>query len=148
MDVARLFFGRSFSSSPQHDFGAGLGLHNLDLSAFIEGEAILDGGASGVQRIEVGGSQILPNLSAWYQYSPSRDWLINARIDWISAKVGKIDGTLWNTTVGVAYQFSRHVGVSLGYQYFNLKATVDNSNWEGGADMRYSGPLLAVTGNW
>ena len=69
-------------------------------------------------------------------------------MDWISADLGKIDGTLWNTNAGVNFQAWRHVGFDLSYQYFHLDLTVDKSDWRGGADMTYSGPVISVTANW
>ena len=147
-EVIRLFLGRSFVKNEQHDFGAGLGIHNLDLSAFIGGEIMINDVTTGYQRGNAGTSRILPNLGTWYNFSPASRWLLHGRVDWISAEIGKYDGTLWNTNVGVNFQAWRHVGFDLSYQYFNLDLTVDKSDWRGGADMTYSGPVISVTVNW
>ncbi len=146
--VARVFVGRSFIKNEQHDFGLGIGLHNLDLSAYIEGELRANGESSGVQRLEVSESAPLPNIGAWYNFSPARNWLLHGRVDWISANIGDYDGTLWNAAVGVNYQAWRNVGFDLSWQYFNLNVNVDKSDWNGGAEMTYSGPVLGVTFNW
>ena len=146
--VTRVFVGRSFIKNAQHDFGVGAGLHNLDMDAFIEGEIIIDDETTGFQRAEVGDSQPLPNIGAWYNFSPARNWLLHARVDWISANIGDYDGGMWNTNIGVGYQAWRHVGFDLSWQYFNLNLQVDKDDWKGGADMTYSGPVLAVTFNW
>lgn len=146
--VTRLFLGRSFIKNERSDFGAGIGIHNLDLDTYIEGEILVDDGGTGFHRGTAAESQILPNIGAWYLFSPARKWLLRARVDWISAKIGDYDGTLWNTNVGVNYQFARHFGVDLSYQYFNLNLTVDSSDWKGGVDMTYSGPVVALTANW
>lgn len=148
LSVTRLFLGRSFIKNERSDFGAGVGIHNLDLSAYIEGEILVNDGGTGFHRGNAAESQILPNIGAWYLFSPARKWLLRARVDWISANIDDYDGTLWNTNVGVNYQFARHFGVDLSYQYFNLNLTVDGSNWKGGVDMTYSGPVLALTANW
>ena len=148
IEISRLFLGRSFVKNQQHDFGVGLGIHNLDLSAFIEGEVIINDETTGFQRGDADASQLLPNVGAWYHYSPARKWLIHGRVDWISAKIGELDGTLWNTELGFNYQAFRHVGFDLSYQYFNLNVGVDKTDWIGGVDLRYSGPVLAVVGSW
>jgi hypothetical protein len=147
-EVIRLFVGRSFVKNEQHDFGAGLGIHNLDLSAYIGGEIMIDDVTTGYQRGNTSASQILPNLGAWYNFSPASRWLLHGRLDWISADLGKVDGTLWNTNVGVNFQAWRHVGFDLSYQYFNLDFVVDKGDWRGGADITYSGPVISVTVNW
>ncbi len=146
--VTRVFIGRSFAKNQQHDFGIGAGLHILDFSAFIEGDILIDEESSEFKRVEASKSQPLPNVGAWYNYSPARKWLLHGRVDWISASIGDYDGTLWNTSIGVNYQAFRHVGFVLSYQYFNLNLTVDKSDWKGELDLRYNGPILGMTINW
>lgn len=146
--IARVFVGRSFVLNDQNDFGVGIGIHNLDLSAFIEGEVIIDDQTTGTRRGDVKGSQILPNIGAWYNFSPASRWLLHARVDWISADIGNYDGTLWNTSAGVNFQAWDHVGFDLSWQYFNLNLNVDKRDWNGGADMTYNGPVFSVTANW
>lgn len=148
LSVARLFFGRSFIKNDRNDFGAGVGLHDLKMSLYIEGEAKFNDESTGVVRDEVDASQFLPNVGAWYNFSPARKWLIHGRVDWISASIGDIDGHMWNANAGVNYQAFRHVGFDLSWQYFNLNVNVDKNDWKGGVDMTYSGPVLAATFSW
>lgn len=146
--VTRVFIGRSLFKNDQNDLGVGVGIHNLDLSAYIEGEIKINNESTGVRKVETGASQILPNIGGWYNFSPARSWLLHSRVDWISAKIGSYDGGLWNATAGVNYQAWRHVGLDLSWQYFDLHVDVDKSDWIGGAKMTYSGPVLAVTFSW
>ena len=148
LEIVRLFLGRSFVHNEQHDFGVGVGIHNLDLSAFIGGEILADDETTGYERADVGGSQILPNIGTWYNFSPASRWLLHGRVDWISANIGDYDGTMWNANLGVNFQAWRHVGFDLSYQYFNINLNVDKSDWRGGVDMTYSGPVLGVTATW
>ena len=148
MSVARLFFGRSFIKNDQNDFGIGIGIHTLKMKAFIEGEIEIDDETTEFQRGDVDVSQPLPNIGAWYHFSPAQKWLLHARVDWIGASIGDYDGHMWNTNIGVNYQAFSHIGFDLSWQYFNLNVNVDSDDWTGGADMTYSGPVLAITGNW
>jgi hypothetical protein len=146
--VIRAFFGRIISAGPHHEFGLGLGFHWLELGAYIEGEALIDGTPSGFQRGRVDASSPLPNLGAWYYFSPSSRWLFEARLDWLEASIGDYSGGIWNSSAGVQFQASRHLGIALNYQYFSLNVDVDNDNWRGGAKLRYSGPFFGLTANW
>lgn len=147
--VTRLVIGRSFFKNKRNDFGIGIGIHNFDGTAFIEGEAITEeDGSSGFKRDEVSGSQILPNIGAWYHFSLAEKWLMHARVDWISADINGYGGHMWNTTLGVGFQAWRHVGFDLYWQYFNVQLRADKEDWRGRADMTYSGPVLAMTFNW
>ena len=148
MAITRVFIGRSFVKNQQHDFGVGVGLHNLDLAVFMEGDININDGTTDFFRGDAEKSQPLPNIGAWYNFSPARKWLIHGRVDWISADIGDYNGTLWNTNIGLNFQAFRHVGFDLSYQYFNLNLGVDDSEWQGEIDMRYSGPVLSVTLNW
>lgn len=148
MEIARLFFGRSFFKNNRHDFGVGVGIHNLDLSAYIEGDVAINDEDFEYTRDEVGFNQILPNIGAWYNFAPARRWLIHARVDWISADIGDYDGTMWNTTIGVNFQAWRHVGFDVYWQYFNLNGGAEKEDWRGRLDMTYSGPVVAMTFAW
>ena len=114
----------------------------------IEAEVIVDDETTGVQKVEAGDSQILPNIGTWYNFSPSKRWLLHSRVDWISAKIGDYDGGLWNVSAGINYQAWRNVGIDLSWQYFNLHVDVDKTGWVGSANMTYNGPVLAVTFAW
>ena len=109
---------------------------------------MLDDGSTAFRESRVSSSQPLPNVALWYNYSPKRDWLTHGRVDWISAEVGELDGTLWNVSVGVNYQAFRNFGIDLSYQYFDLDVGVDKSDWRGGVNMRYAGPVLSVVAAW
>jgi hypothetical protein len=148
LSVSRLFIGRSFFKNERNDFGIGIGIHNLKVRAFIEGEVKIDDETTDFQEGDVDESQILPNVGGWYAFSPAAKWLIHTRVDWIGASIGDYDGHMWNTNIGVNWQAFDHIGFDLSWQYFNLNVSVDSDDWTGGADMRYSGPVLGITGNW
>jgi len=62
--LARVFFGRTFSTGPQYEFGAGAGLHWMKVDIFIEGEIIIDDNSTGFHRESVDTSIPLPNIGA------------------------------------------------------------------------------------
>ncbi len=148
IEVIRLFVGRSLVKNKQHDFGLGVGLHHLDLGAFIGGEINIDDESTGFVRESVSAGAPLPNLGAWYLFSPARNWLLHARVDWLSVNIDPYDGTMWNFNAGVNFQAWRNVGFDLSYQYFDIDFGVDDDDFIGGAKMSYSGPILSITANW
>ena len=120
----------------------------MKLSAYIEGEAFINDEASGFERGAVDASAPLPNIGAWYYYSPSARWLFQARVDWLSASIGDYSGGLWNVAAGVNFQFTKHFGLELDYQFFQLNVDVDDSDWNGSAKASTSGPFVALTASW
>jgi hypothetical protein len=146
--VIRLFFGRKFSTGPRHEFGLGAGFHWLEIGAFLEGDARINNQPIGFYRDDVSASAPLPNIGGWYYFSPSKRWLIEARLDWLSASVGDYSGGILNSSVGVNFQLLKHLGVGLSYQYFRLDVDVDSNDWKGAAEINYRGPFLSLTTNW
>jgi hypothetical protein len=143
-DLVRAFFGRSFDSNPKHEFGAGLGVHKIDISAFIERNVIIS--LSDVNAVAASGP--LPNIGAWYYYSPSEKWYIGGRLDWMEVSFGDYGGGLLNTAAGANYQAWEHVGVGVKYQLFSLNADVKNDNWRGHVKKTFEGLYLYLSGNW
>ena len=73
----------------------------------------------------------VPNIGAWYRYSPSKRWLVSARVDWLSANINDFSGEIWNISAGANFQISQRIGVGVAYQYFELDGSVKQSNWIG-----------------
>jgi hypothetical protein len=146
--VARLFFGRTITSGTQFEFGLGAGFHWLELGAFLEGQALTDGGDTEFQRESVSADFPLPNIGVWYHYSWSPNWIFQTRVDWLSASVGNYSGGLWNVQAGVNGSFFRNFGIALHYNAFVLDVDVDKSDWHGKAESVQHGPFLALTATW
>ncbi len=146
--IARVFFGRTFSTSSQHEFGAGVGLHWMELDTFIKGEIIIDDDTTGFHKASVEADIPLPNVGAWYMYSWSSKWLFQARVDWLSASIGDYSGSLWNAQAGVHWQTFENLGVGLYYNNFKVDVDVDRSTWHGAVDATHRGPFLALTATW
>ena len=147
-ELIRAFFGRSFESADHHDFGVGFGLHHLELGAFIEGNAILNGNPAGFRRESVKAAAPLPNIGAWYVRSLSKRWAVRARFDWLSADVGDYDGRLINVSAGINYRLFRNVGLGLSYNFFQLDVGVDDDGWRGEVKTTYDGLFVHASGYW
>lgn len=72
-------------------------------------------------------------------------WLVQARLDWLSASIGDYSGGLWNTQVGINWQAFRHFGIGLNYNAFVVNVDIDKTDWQGKADTIQRGPFLAIT---
>lgn len=146
----RVFVGRLISSGQKHSLGAGLGIHALNVGAFIEGEIKsdnpdLDGE---FQKRRVSALIPLPNIGAWYHWAPNHKWAFIARVDWFGISIDQYSGGLWNFAPGVRYQIIKNLGLGLDYRGLLLNAKVDGDNWKGKFDMGFSGPTITVHGNF
>jgi hypothetical protein len=125
-----------------------VGLHWLQIGAYIEGEMFLNDQSSGFRRESVSADLPLPNIGAWYWRSLSPRWLLTTHVDWFNASIGDYSGSLWNAGAGINFQAWEHVGFGLSYQYFKIDVDVDKANWQGNAELTQHGPFLAVSFNW
>ena len=143
-DLTRVFFARSFDSRDDMDFGIGLGVHWLELGAFIKPDVITSFGEKSAAKV----SGPMPNIGAWYYYSPSPKWFIGGRLDWLDVSIDKYSGGIANVAVGVNYQLFKNFGLGIKYQLFRLAVDVDNDKWHGRAEFDYDGAFVYLSGNW
>lgn len=148
MQVTRVFFGRSMRTSNETELGIGLGLHVLAISAFIKGNATVDDVDAGFREEAASISQPLPNVGAWYLHAFSPQWAAHARLDWFSAEVGAYDGRIVNAAASIVYAPSKHFGVGLAYNFFELDVKIDDPDWNGSVNAQFNGPYISLNGYW
>lgn len=148
LELTRFFFARDLSNSLQHEFGLGLGLHRLEVGAGILGTIIVNGEPIVDEYKAVSATAPLPNIGAWYAYSPSEKWVFDVRVDWFEASIGEYSGGLLNSAIGANFQFHDHFGIGLKYQSFRLDLDVDKPDWHGNVTLKYEGIYFYLSANW
>ena len=147
INLYRLFVGRVISRGLKHEFGAGLGLHVLNLGPFIEGNVIVNGNENEFQRVDVSATAPLPNIALWYYFAPTEKWAFTAKVDWFSVTIDQYSGSLWHISPSVRYQIIKNFGVALDYRFFGVSAKVSEEQWDGGVKLSFSGPTVTLIGN-
>lgn len=148
VQVTRFFVGRRYRQGDQWEVGIGGGLHFLDIEAFVRGDAIVNGMPVGFLEEAVGTDGPMPNIGAWYNYSLSANWVLNARLDWLSVEVDKYDGRIINAAIGINYALFQHFGLAVSYNYFELDIGIDDGSWQGRAINRFDGGYVSLTAYW
>lgn len=148
IEITRLFFARRFREDGPHSLRLGAGFHWLSLGASLAGEATLDDLSREFRRSVVTADLPMPNIGAWYRYSPSRRWMLNMRADWLSASVDGYKGGIWNATAGASFSLWEHVSVGLNYQFFQLDGRINEDSWRGEIQTTFTGPFVYVSGYW
>ena len=148
LEVTRVVFSRRFYNEGSHDLRLAAGVHLLDLSAFIAGQARIDDMTSETRRSSNSASAPLPNIGAWYRYSTSEKWLFSLRADWLEASVDDVSGSIINLMAGVNYSLTDNFGIGLAYQRFSIDVTLRESSWRGTADVTFDGPNFFISGYW
>jgi hypothetical protein len=148
VEITRLFFARRFRDEGPHSLRLGAGFHWLRVGASLAGQATLDDLSTEFRRSAVSTDIPMPNIGAWYRYSPSRRWMFNLRADWLSASVDKYKGGIWNASAGVNYSPWDHLGLGLSYQFFELDGEIKEDNWRGEIRTEFTGPFVYLSGFW
>jgi hypothetical protein len=144
----RLYFDRKVFMRPKHEIAVGIGIHGLNIDAYIEGEARTSEGDTGFERRSVNGLIPLPNIGFSYKWLPHHRWMVGANVDWFGLTIDQYSGGLWNISPRVKFQIIENFGVGLDYRIFALNAKVDYENWNGKFDMSFSGPLISLHANF
>jgi hypothetical protein len=148
MRITRLFMSRRVLDKGPHDLRVGAGVHLLDLGVSIAGEATLDDMSREFQANVLSASFPFPNIGVWYRYSSSDRWVFHARADWLSASTSDYSGRIWNATAGADYAITKHFGVGLAYEYFELSGAIKEDNWRGDVSTRFEGFMLSIDAFW
>ncbi len=146
--VTRLFFGRTFRNIDRSELGLGIGAHILDISAYVNGNATIDGVDVGYRQERASVSAPLPNVGAWYTHAFSEKWAATLRVDWLSASVDIYDGHIINSALNVGYAVTDHFGIGLAYNFFEIDLKVNDPDWRGSILSRFDGPYISLTGYW
>ncbi|MFD1293872.1 hypothetical protein ACFQ5N_08500 [Lutibacter holmesii] len=147
IDLFRLLVGTLISTGQQHELGAGLGAHVLNIGPYIEGNAIVNNNDNEFRTASVSATAPLPNLAIWYYYAPTKKWAFTARLDWFGLTYGDYSGSLWDISPSVRYQIIKNLAVSIDYRFFKLNANVNKDVWNGSFDLSFSGPTITLIGN-
>ena len=146
----RVLVGRIISSGQKHSLGAGLGIHALNVGAFIEGNIKSDNEQidGEFRKARVSALIPLPNIGAWYHWAPTQKWALITRVDWFGLTIDQYSGGLWNVSPGIRYQIVKNFGLGLDYKFLLFSAKVNQDNWKGKFDMDFTGPTITLHGNF
>ncbi len=148
ISLYKIFVSRIISTGDQHEFAGGLGIHLLDVSAYLEGNTTVNDDELIFKRSQVSVVAPLPNIGLYYIYAPIQKLSLTARVDWFGLKIDDFGGNLWNVSPGINYQFFNHLGLGLSYKFIRVDVDVDKDNWKGNFNMSFSGPALTLYGNF
>ena len=148
MRITRLFFSRRVWDKGPHDLRLGAGLHLLDIGVSLSGEATLEDQTSEFYASVVSANFPFPDIGGWYRYSNSDRWVFHARVDWLSASTGDYSGGIWNAAAGVDFALSKHLGIGIAYQFYELDGSIKEDNWRGNIVSRFEGLTLSLDGFW
>ena len=71
-------------------------------------------------------------------------WWIATRITMVGGSYQDISAGILETSVRSGFEFSKHVGVIFGIQYFNASVTIDDDDLKTDVSYRFDGVFLGL----
>lgn len=142
--VGRALVGYSFLKNDRMELGAGLGLHYMGIDVRLSGQAQVNGRPLVAASEKADADGIMPNIGLFGSYAFNEQWLIEGRVDWLSASIDDYSGDLWRVGGAVVYQPFRHFNFGIGYDYLSFDADVDTGDWNGSIDTDLYGPSVFI----
>ena len=127
---------------------ASVGLYGLDLTYGLDaqGEITLQGEpvASRSYSEEVSVFAPLPmfGIDAWFFFTPK--WALGTKISLIGGSYKGVSALVLDTVVRVKYQVTKHVGISLGINYFNASVDIETDKLNTEVDYGFDSVALGL----
>ena len=139
--IFRISGGYSFHRSATAEFGGSFGLHITDFELAASGQG--DGPAGvGFQSDQTDQLVPLPTIGLYGSYMLSPQWMLRARVDYLSLHYDEYEGSLVNLMASVGWRFSKHFGVGIGYRYVDYEVKVSKPRFRGEVNYKFRGPSI------
>ncbi len=125
-----------------------VGIYGLDLTYGLdaEGEITLQGepvtSRSYSEEVSVFAPLPMFGLDAWFSFSPK--WALGTRMALVGGTYQDVSALVLDTVIRVKYQAWKHVGFSLGINYFNAGVVIDQPELETEVDYGFDGVVLGI----
>ena len=143
----------AFIHQPTYEVSGSLGVHYMDLSAQLSGNATVtdaNGNVSTGSFTSKRGNGTVPapviGIRAGWAVSP--EIYLEAQGQFFKADIGGYDTLLTDARANATYMFSKNFGAGIGYNVFRTTVDVDKDSFNGRLRVGYRGLLLFLTGTF
>jgi hypothetical protein len=141
----------AFIRQPTYEVSGTIGVHWLDLSVKLKGDAIItdeNGNQTSVSGETKGGSLSapLPVLGIRGGWVVSPNVYLDAQAQFFKAKINGYDGRILDVRAGATYMFTRNFGLGIGYNLFTSRVETDKQRFDGRIKLGYQGLQAFLTG--
>jgi opacity protein-like surface antigen len=138
--------GYSFLKNERSELGIGAGVHVVDFDTKLKVSGGITGiGSGSIQSDSVELTAPLPNILGFGTYAFTPKLFLEGSGGWFGLDYNDYSGNLWVLTANLEYRVTDHVGVGVGYNYFDMDLTIDKSSRKDKYDLKYKGPLVYVS---
>lgn len=139
--VLKLAYRYFFSVGERHEIAASFGFHTMDMNFEL---------ASGLLDREEDADAVapLPVVGVTGAYALGQRTRVMAIGEFFALEFDDFDGYLGDIRVTLDHDLSKHFGVGIGYNRFDLDVDLEASDFSGAVDWGYNGLMLYLRGLW
>ena len=145
LQIIPIAYSYSLIKTGKDELAATIGVHWSRLSFKAEGSATL-GTSTGTfdasNDTSAKGNLPLPLIGLRYDHHFSQSWSAGLQSAFFPVRFGNVEGDVWSARTYAEYRFSRHFGLGLAIEGFQIDVEATQGSWQGGIDYRYWGPQL------
>lgn len=143
--IYRFSYGYAFVCNEKAELGAMVGLHVIDTEV---GMGLHSTDISANYSDNVGVTAPLPDLGIWGGYAFNKKWAFTGETNYLSAKIGNIDGRLFNYNFVIRYRITPRIHAAAGYGGFHFTVTDNREKLNGTLKWGYNGPSVMLLYNF
>jgi hypothetical protein len=153
LGVYELSYEYAFIRKPNLEVAAGAGVHMMNMSIKLKGDATFtdENGVVHPAAFSTSNSNLpapFPVIGARATWAVTPNIFIEPEVQWFAFKYDAYNGNWWDARVAAKWMFMRHWGVGLGYDAFHVNVTVDKASFNGNVTLGYSGGQLMIVGSY
>jgi hypothetical protein len=151
--VYELSYEYAFLHDRDYEVAASFGVHYDKITASISGTATItepDGTvtSASAQSKSASAPAPLPVIGARGWYAATDHLLLTGQAQVFKISYQGINGSWWDLRAEATWLFNHHIGVGLGYDYFDIHASLSKTNFNGDISWGYQGLMAFVRGGF
>lgn len=141
INIVPVTYSYSFIKSDQNEFAATVGVHWSSIKFKASGSVAVAGGDANAD-VSAKVDAPLPLIGLRYDHHFSQRWSMGLHGAFFKLKIGDVDGNISSARADAEYRFSRHLGLGLAVEGFEIDVDASGSSWQGKIKYGYWGPQL------
>jgi hypothetical protein len=145
LEIIPIAYSYSLIKREQDELAATVGIHWSRVSFKAQGSASLSS-LDASNDVTAEGDLPLPLIGLRYEHHFSQRWSAGLQGAFFTLQFGKdtlnVEGDIWSARAHAEYRFSKHFGLGLAVEGFELDVEASQGSWQGGFRYRYWGPQL------
>jgi len=152
-NIYELSYEYAFLKERDYEVAASIGVHYDQIKATISGTATVtlpDGTvqSASAETKTASAPAPLPVIGLRGNWAATDHILLDGQAQVFKISYQGIDGSWWDLRAEAAWMFSHHLGVGIGYDYFDIHASTNKTNFNGSISWGYQGLMAFVRGGF